>query len=228
MKFAVIGLGYFGSALVRELAEAGHEVIAIDTNPAHLRDLQDLTALAAEADGTDLEALRQLGVGEVDTAIVAIGEGFEASLMISAHCQTLGVKNVHTRVINEVQGRLLELMKVTGTIRAERMAASYFARRLTHEAVRRYFGLDAEHGIVELEIPEKFTGKTLAEAGLRAQFGLNVVTIRRPLPSDDSFEQAEEQLSILGTPDPETTIQAGDRLIVFGKHKDIDRFCEIP
>ncbi len=226
MKFAIIGLGYFGSALVREIAEAGHEVIAIDTDPAHLREVQDITALAAEADGTDLEALKQLGVGEVDTAIVAIGEGFEASLMITAHCQSLGVKNVHTRVINEVHSHLLGLMKVTGTIRAERMAAAYFARQLTNEAVRRYFGLDADHGIVELEIPSALVGKTLLETELRAKYGLNVVTIRRPHPQDYSFDQADEQVSILGTPDPETRIEAGDRLIIFGKLKDIDRFCK--
>lgn len=226
MKFAIIGLGYFGSALVREIAEAGHEVIAIDTDPAHLREIQDIAALAAEADATDLESLKQLGVGEVDTAIVAIGEGFEASLMITAHCQALGVKSVHTRVINEVHGHLLQLMKVTGTIRAERMAASYFARQLTNDAVRRYFGLDAEHGIVELEIPENFVGKTIAETEMRGKFGLNVVTIRRPHPRDYSFDQAEDHVSIIGTPMPDTLIEEGDRVIVFGKLKDIDHFCK--
>lgn len=225
MKFAVIGLGYFGSALVRELAESGHEVIAIDTDPAHLRELQDVASLTVEADGTDLEALRQIGVGEVDAAIVAIGEGFEASLMITAHCQKLGVKEVHTRVINEVHDHLLELMHVASKIRAERMAAANFARHLTHEAVRRYFGLDAKHGIVEIEIPADLEGKSLAEVGLRANYGLNVVTIRRRRPDDHSLEQADEAFVVIGTPDPATALQGGDRLIVFGKLKDIDKFC---
>lgn len=227
MKFAVIGLGYFGSSLVRELAESGHEVIAIDTDPTHLHELQDLSAVAAEADGTDIEALRQLGVDEVDTAIVAIGEGFEASLMITAHCQSLGVKNVHTRVINEVHHHLLGLMKVTGTIRAERMAAAYFSRQLTHDSIHRYFNLDAKHGIVEIDVPEEFVGKTLAETGLRAKSGLNVITIRRPDSSNDTDDEAEESetVSILGTPGPDTEIRAGDRVIVFGKLKDIERFC---
>lgn len=226
MKFAVIGLGYFGSALVRELAEAGHEVLAIDTNPAHLRDLQDLSALAAEADGTDLEALRQLGIAEMDTAIVAIGEGFEASLMITAHCQTLGVGKVHVRVINEVHEHLLGLMKVDGTVRAESLAASYFARHLTHEAVRRYFGLDDRHGIAEMEIPEDFVDKTLVETGLRDKFGLNVITIRRSKRGEELSEESEEASPVLGTPGPDTVIQAGDRLIVFGRVKDIERLCQ--
>lgn len=226
MKFAVIGLGYFGSALVQELAEAGHEVIAIDTDPAHLREVQGLATLTVEADGTDLEALRQVGVGKVDAAIVAIGEGFEASLMITAHCQTLGVKQVHTRVINEVQDRLLELMHVAGKIRAERMAAANFARQLTHEAVRRYFSLDASHGIVEIEIPAGLAGKTLAETGLRAKFGLNVVTIRRPKAGGRASENPDESFAVMGTPDPATALRSGDRLIIFGNLDDIDRFCQ--
>lgn len=226
MKLAIIGLGYFGSALCRELAETGHEIIAIDTDPAHLKEMQDLTLLAAEADGTDIEALRQLGVGDVNTAIVAIGEGFEASLMITAHCQTLGVPRVYTRVINEVHDHLLDLMKVSGKIRAERIAAAYFARQMTNEAVRRYFGLDAEHGIVELIIPDKYVGNTVAETGMRKDFGLNLVTIRRPRVEDVSFEQTDSGFDLLGTPGPETSLAIGDRLIVFGKLRDIDRFCE--
>ncbi len=226
MKFAVIGLGYFGSALVHELVEDGQEVIAIDSHAANLRDIQDITDLAAEADGTDIEALRQLGVGEVDTAIVAIGEDFEASLMITAHCQTLGVKEVYTRVINEVHDHILGLMQVAGKIQAEKLAATYFTRQLTNEAVMRYFGLDADHGIVELELPEKLDGATVADTELRKKFHLNVVTIRRPKPREYSFDREEEGFTVLGTPEPDTKLKVGDRLVVFGKLKDIDRFCD--
>jgi trk system potassium uptake protein TrkA len=125
MKFAIIGLGYFGSALARELAESGHEVLAIDTDEIHIRDIRDSVAIAAVADGTDAEALAQLWVAGMDTSVIAIGEGFEASLMITAHCQKLGVRRVYTRVINKVHGHLLELMKVTGKIRAESLAADF-------------------------------------------------------------------------------------------------------
>lgn len=225
MKFAVIGLGYFGSALVRELVHDGQEVIAIDSDVTNLRDIQDLSDLAAEADGTDIEALRQLGVDDVDTAIVAIGEDFESSLMITAHCQTLGVKKIYTRVINEVHDHILGLMQVTGKIRAEKLAATYFTRQLTNEAVMRYFGLDADHGIVELALPEKFDDSSIAEMEMRKKFKLNVVTIRRPNPKDYSFDRDDEGFSVLGTPEPETKLKSGDRLVVFGRLKDIDRFC---
>lgn len=226
MKFAIIGLGYFGSALARELSESGHEVLAIDIDEVHIRDIRDSVAIAAIADATDAEALAQLGVADMDTAVVAIGEGFEASLMITAHCQKLGVGRVYTRVINEVQEHLLGLMKVTGKIRAESLAAAYFTRQITNEAVRRYFGIDAGHGIVEVEMPERYHGLTLPEANLRQKYGVNVVTVRRPLGTDSSNTDAPLTYQVAGTINSAFILQKGDHLIVFGALKDIDRFCE--
>ncbi len=226
MKFAIIGLGYFGSALAHELAASGHEVLAIDTNENHIREIKDVVAMAAQADGTDAEALAQLGVGDMDTAVVAIGEGFEASLMITAHCQDLGVQRVYTRVINDVHEHLLGLMKITGKIRAESLAAGYFSRQLTNDAVHRYFGIDADHGIVEIEMPAALDGQTLAEADLRHRFGLNVVTVRRPVAVDPRSSGSEAAYTVMGTPDPTFKLQKHDHLVVFGRLKEIDRFSD--
>jgi trk system potassium uptake protein TrkA len=225
MKFAVIGLGFFGSALARELAESGHEVLAIDTDEAHIRELRDTVTMAAIADGTDAGALEQLGVGGMDTVIVAVGEGFEASLMITSHCQKLKVPRVYTRVINQVHEHLLDLMGVTGKIHAESLAAAYFARQVTHESVRRYFGIDEEHGIVEMEMPEGLAGKTLAEIELRKRHRLNLVTVRRPADRKAAAEAGEENYRVTGTPGPDFRLEEGDRLIVFGRLKDISEFC---
>jgi len=225
MKFAIIGLGYFGSALARELSESGHEVLAIDTDEAHIREIRDSVAIAAVADATDAEALAQLGVADMDTAVVAIGEGFEASLMITAHCQKLGVRRVYTRVINEVHEHLLGLMKVTGKIRAESLAAAYFTSQITNEAARRYFGIDAGHGIIEVEMPDRYDGSTLPGANLRKKYGVNVVTVRRPV-SDQVAGEGDITYEVAGTLDAEFVLQKGDHLIVFGALKDIDRFCE--
>lgn len=226
MKFVIIGLGYFGSALARELSESGHEVLAIDTDEGHIREIRDSVAVAAQADATDPEALAQLGVAGMDTAVIAIGEGFEASLMITAHCQKLGVRRVYTRVINEVHDHLLGLMQVTGKIRAESLAAAYFTRQLTNEAVRRYFGIDASHGIVELEMPARYDGLTLPEANLRKKYGVNVVTIRRPVEDDGTLTDTAHGYQVAGTLDPDFKLKKGDRLIVFGTLKDIDRLCQ--
>jgi len=226
MKFAVIGLGFFGSALARELAASGHEVLAIDSNEAHIREIQEVVTIAATADGTDADALAQLGVAGMDTVIVAIGEGFEASLMITAHCQKLGVRRVYTRVINGVHEHLLDLMGVSGKVHVESLAAVSFSRQITNKDVHRYFGIDDEHGIVEMEMPDTLDGRSLAEIELRKRHGLNLVTVRRPGESSAGEEDGEARYNVIGTPGPEFRLKEGDRLIVFGRLVDIGAFCE--
>lgn len=222
MKFAVLGLGYFGTALCRELAGAGHEVMAVDNNRAHIDEVKDEVSLAARADATDYDALEQLGVGQMDAAIVAIGEGFEASLMITAHCQKLGVPRVYTRVISPVQEHLLDLMKVTGKVRAESLAAAYFSRQLTNRAVHRYFGLDRNHAIVELALPPGLVGKTLEESRLRADYGLNLVTVR--CGAQEVRDDEQDGATVRGVPDASFVFHEGDRLILFGRNADIEKF----
>lgn len=222
MKFAVLGLGYFGAALCRELSAAGHEVIAIDNNRAHIDAIEEDVALAARADATDYEALEQLGIAHVDAAIVAIGEGFEASLMITAHCQKLGVPRVYARVISPVQEHLLDLMKVTGKVRAEALAATYFFRQLVHRAVHRYFELDRQHAIIELSLPQALVGKSLSQIRLRSDYGLNLVTVRSG--AEEQGDGDLDSATIRGVPDPNLVFHEGDRLILFGRCSDIDRF----
>ena len=69
-KYAVIGLGRFGSGLARALAGAGAEVIAIDRQSKPVDRVRDEVTLAVRLDSTDEEALRSQGVGDVDAAIV--------------------------------------------------------------------------------------------------------------------------------------------------------------
>lgn len=225
MKFAVIGLGFFGFALSKELSEAGHEVLAIDTDESHVRAIRDHVDMAVVADGTDVGALHQLGVSDVDTAVVAIGEGFEASLMITAHLQNLKVRRIYTRVINDVHGHLLDLMNVTGKINAEGLAAAYFSRQITNEAVLRYFGIDQDHGIVELELPDSYAGKTLEQLKFRSRHGLNVITIRRPKNPGNPASGEEPDYVTTGPAGPDFQLKSGDRLVVFGGLRDIENFC---
>lgn len=223
MKFAVIGLGYFGMTLVRELATSGHEVIAVDTDPAHLKEIQDIATLAAEANGDDFEALSQLGFDSVDTAVIAIGEGFESSLMITAHCQKLGVKNVYTRAINGVQSRLLELMGVTGIIQAENMAAINFANQLTYNNIHRYFQLDDDNAIAQIKIPKSMVGQSLREIEFRKTHRLNVVTILRRTESPNG----QERYSPTGIPGPDTAFFENDDVLLYGHQKDLDKFLNV-
>ena len=77
-RFAVIGLGRFGTKLAVALAMSGSEVIAIDKNRDEVEKLRDQVSHAVRLDSTDEEALKAQGVDKADVAIIAVGqENFE-------------------------------------------------------------------------------------------------------------------------------------------------------
>lgn len=221
MKCAIIGLGQFGTGLALELARAGHEVSAVDNNTHPIAQVRDHVTVAARGDATAPAVLEELGIPEMDMVVVAIGEDFEASLIVTAALQKLGAKRLHVRVINDVHEHLLGLMGIESRIRAERMAAESLVRTLTHDRILRHFALDAEHGVAEVPVPPEWIGKRLADCGLRQDRRLNLITIRRA----DGEGEANDADPVIGVPPPDLAFRAGDHLVVFGKESDLERFA---
>ena len=90
----VIGLGRFGSGVARALAELGHDVLAIDAQPENVQAHAGVLAHVVQADATDMETLKQLGVGDFRHAVVGIGQNLEASVLIILNLSQLGVKEL--------------------------------------------------------------------------------------------------------------------------------------
>ena len=80
-SFAVIGLGQFGISVVEELVGNGMDVIAIDNDEEAVKKISSLLPTVAVANATDEESLKELGIKDVDSAIVAFGSHIEASIL---------------------------------------------------------------------------------------------------------------------------------------------------
>src|SRR5690606_17982427 len=93
-QFAVIGLGRFGSATSLELMRLGHSVLGVDADGRVVDQMADRLTRAAIADVTDRDTLAELGLGEYDVVLVAIGEDLQASLVCTVHLKSLGVKEL--------------------------------------------------------------------------------------------------------------------------------------
>jgi trk system potassium uptake protein TrkA len=86
----VIGLGRFGTAVARQLHLSGHEVMGIDVDEKLVRAAMGFLDFAEIADSTDNEALVQLGVMEVQHAVVGIGANLQASILTVANLSAMG------------------------------------------------------------------------------------------------------------------------------------------
>jgi trk system potassium uptake protein len=111
MKFCVIGLGRFGYQVATGLSEHGQEIMAIDSNEAIVASIRDQVTHAICMRVTDEASLRSVGIDEINTVIVATGENFAESILITA----LLKKHLHTprviaRAINDIHQEILNLV----------------------------------------------------------------------------------------------------------------------
>jgi trk system potassium uptake protein TrkA len=177
--YAVIGLGRFGSAVATTLAELGQEVIGIDSSEERVRQLADVISQAVQLDAADLRALREVGVQDVEYAVISIGENIEASLLVVMQVLELGVKNVIAKAVTPLHGRILEKLGVSRVVFPEREMATRIAHSLVVPNVIDYIELSKDFSIVELPAPKAFVGHTLKELELRPRYGLTLIAIKR-------------------------------------------------
>jgi trk system potassium uptake protein TrkA len=224
-KFCVIGLGHFGLNLSLRLTEEGAEVIAIDKDKNRVDLVADQVVYAVSMDSTDVRALESIDVQDMDAVVVAIGEGFEDSIMTTAALQEIGVQRILTRITSPVHERLLKLMGIEELLVPEAEAADHLANRMMMPGIIESFELSKDYGIYETDAPEKFAGKKLKELGLREKYALNLVTIKRVVKKSGLLSLGESgESKIIGVPDPEEEIREGDILVLFGEDENMKAF----
>jgi len=212
-RFAVIGLGRFGSTLARGLAASGQEVIAIDSGQELIEELQDVVDQAVRLDATDEKALRAQGIDKVDVAVVSIGENFEASLLATVLLRDMGVPEVIARATSQVRAQILKLVGATEVVLPEDESASRLAQRLATPNVVDYLSIADGFSLVQLKAPKTFHHRSLDELALRRKFGITVLAIRRQHQATRDRPAGEDLLSV---PGGDEVIQPGDELVVVG------------
>lgn len=227
IKFCVIGLGYFGYNLALSLSKSGAEVLAIDNHQDKVDEISDNVASAVCMDTSDKRALQSLGLEEMDAVIVAIGEGFESSIMTTAHLQDLGIKKIYNRVTSKVHERLLNLMDIHELLWPEAEAAEQLKNRLMIPGIIESFKISNDFGVFEITTPESFIGKTIIETNIRKEFNLNLVTIKRETQKKLLAFGSDAKFEVIGVPKPDEIIKENDILVLFGRDKDIKNLLEI-
>ena len=178
-SFAVIGLGQFGRSVVKELADNGMDVIAIDINEEVAKEVAADLPTTFIADSTDEKALKELGIGEVDAAIVAFGDNQEASVLTTVILRELGVKNIIVRVDDDYYVPIMKKLGATEVITPQKAAGSALANRIGNEDFQEYYKLDNRYSVVSIIINPGFFPTTLKEMNPKNVYGVNIVLIKR-------------------------------------------------
>lgn len=225
-KFAVIGLGQFGMAIARSLANEGAEVMAIDNNPDRVEQIKEEVAHAVSLDATDQKALEAQNIREIDAVVVAIGEDFEALLMATVQLMELEMERIIARAANDQQRMILEKLGIKEILSPEEEVGKNLAKNLLNPNIKSFLPLPDGYEIVEINTPKKVSDKTISDIDLRKRYNLNLITIKRMFEESKEGKVVKTE-HIIGVPRADTILLETDILIVLGKSRDVDRFVQL-
>nr|PZN89786.1 MAG: potassium uptake system protein [bacterium] len=215
--YAILGLGLFGNAIARTLAELGHRVLAVDRDLAAVEAVGSEVAEAVQADATDRDALRALHIDRYEVVFNTIGD-LDASILCTLALRELGVRRIIAKVNSTQQARVLTRLGVEEILFPERDMGQRVARQVAAGfALGALTELGPDASVAEIAVPDVLLGRSLAEAELRRRFGVTVVAVRRPGPEPGTPGQ------VLVSPPPDFVFGPGDRVLVAGLNSDLER-----
>ncbi|MDI9605306.1 MAG: TrkA family potassium uptake protein [Bacteroidota bacterium] len=226
MKFIIIGLGHFGSALAEKLTHFGHQVVAVDSNMRLVELVKDKVTHAVCLNSTDPLAIKNLPLENADAAVVCIGSNEGENLMTTALLKNMNVKRIISRSVNRLHENILEAMGITEIVRPEYETADRWAMRLSTTAYLDLFEIAKNHNIAELRVPKKLIGKSVEEIGFNKKYHVIVLT---------KLKQ-ENEMNGLGAPTPilkageivtaKSILNQNDIIVVYGHRNDIQRMID--
>lgn len=210
MKFCVIGVGRLGYHVAVTLADNGMQVLAVDSNEAIIDSIRDKVSQAICMRITDEDDLRNLGVTDFDVVIVAMGENFAESILVTALLkQNLKIKRVITRSINKIHKNILLMIGADQVVLPEQEAGIKLADTLSLSFAN-LTRLTNTFSISYAKVPKKAVGKT-TEA---LQELYNVACIGKKV-GDDIVPLSKEYL-----------LKDQDLLVYAGENKDLEKLTK--
>lgn len=211
-KFCVIGLGRFGYEVAVTLARHKMDVLAVDSNETIVHSIRDLVTQAVCARITDEDSLRNIGVDEVDVVVVAVGENFAQSILITALLkQKIGTKTVIVRSISELHREILELIGARQVILPEQAMGQRLAEQLCMIA-NPLTPVTEEYSVAIVKAPEHFLGKPISDLTLGTTYHVQLL----------GKKHGEAVMPLA----PEMILYEGDDIVIAGKNEDLKRIAD--
>jgi trk system potassium uptake protein TrkA len=211
-RITVIGLGRFGSSVARVSHELGYEVTAIDIAERRVADAANYATLAAQADGSDEEALLSLGIDRSDVAVVGQGQNIEQSISCALILKRIGVPWVIAKAETDIHGEILTKVGADRIVFPESEAGVQVAHSLEIRHLVAYMNLSQTCGVARLELPLTAVGQTVSE-----------IEAGRP---DMSIILIQRSDLLLPRPANDELLNKGDIVLVAGLDEAIDAFAD--
>lgn len=207
-EFLVLGLGKFGMSIAKTLSKMGCQVIAVDKNEEKIQDIAEEVTYAVSADVTDIDVLKNLGISNLDAAVIAISNDMEASIMATILVKELGVPTVLAKASNEVHKKILLKIGADTVVFPEIEMGTRVARNLVSGDFVDLIELSSNFSIIETYVRKAWIGMSIRSIGFREKYKINVIAVK-------------EGNNIDVSPNPNEPLREQQMLILLGDNKSL-------
>jgi trk system potassium uptake protein len=192
------------------LAEGGHDVLGVDILEERIRPLTHVLTHVVQADVTDEEVLRSLGIRNFDVCVVTISSNIQNSILATLMIKEQGVPMVVAKARDDQHGKVLQKIGADRVVFPERDMGIRLAHNLVAGSVLDYIELSPDNSIAEVLAGDRLVGKNLRQLDLRARYGVNVMAIKKGSKINVS-------------PKADDVVSEGDVIVVIGPNESIRR-----
>ena len=210
-SFLVIGLGKFGKSCAKELTNMNYDVLGVDENPRLVNEASSYLTHVVQADSTDEDFLRSIGVHSFDSCIVAIGDDQEASVMITVLLKEHGAQHIIAKAQSEVHAKILQKVGADQVVLPEHDMGIKLAHSLTHKNIYDLIDISDDYSIVSITAPKEWVNKSLGELSPRDKYGVNIIAIESSTNEPNVFPTAT------------TVIRKNDVVVVIGADENLEK-----
>ncbi len=199
----VLGLGRFGSAVAKKLFDLGCYVTAVDKDYEKVEKVSTYVTNSIQADITDEDALKQIGVKDYDVAIIATGSDLEASIEATLICKDHNIEKIIAKAANQSHARILKKIGANQIVYPELDTGDRLARSIAGSNVLEMIQFSDDFSLIQIKAHKKWLGKSLIDLDFRNKYKMNVVAIERDglmhMPDETNWVlEEEDELLLMG------------------------------
>ncbi|MEG2353810.1 MAG: TrkA family potassium uptake protein [Clostridium sp.] len=213
-QFVVIGLGRFGISVAETLYSLGNDVLVVDLDEEVIQNVSNYVTHAVQADATDENSLRAVGIRNFDVAIIGMGSDIQASIMATLLLRELGVKYIIAKSNNNMHAKVLRKIGADKVVFPEKDMGIRVAHNLVQSNILEYIELSPDYSVAEFLSPKDWHGRNLIDLNIRSRYGINVMAIKR----NNEIDVSPSALDI---------IEPGDIIVAIGNVEDLARLEDI-
>ncbi|HBX10220.1 MULTISPECIES: potassium channel family protein [Candidatus Microthrix] len=210
----ICGWGLVGQAIAEEVAEAGRELVIVDTDPDCLVGVDHRVIVG---DATVDDVLRQAGIERAATLVAAVdGDAENSFITLSARSLRPDLFIV-TRARSPESSEKLMRAGADRVVNPQSIGGVRMAAFVLHPHVAEFVDVVMHERSLEFRLEEvpvaegsQLVGKSLRDTHLRDETGALVLALRR---LDGSFQT---------NPSPDTAITIGEVIIAIGTQEELE------